>query len=698
MSLPHLPPGVHAGPPRSVTPTKTTAAGSARGLTAASAATLAPAGTQHSPPPPPPQGPIPERVHKPAPPPPNPPIEPVASAFKAAGVAGVASLAGGSLTGDGAVEHDERSASERSAAVRAATLVQARVRGIKARTRTSLKRARTAVARTSRAGETSSVTPVRALKKQVSCALNRTAILGKGVAVETAGLAVGTVKGTVFGAGEFARFLWRHPALAANDFMLLLQKSPDMAAGLLKSLANANGGFEAIVQLGSALRDSADGTRRKQYVAMLRRSVWLTLSLCKAALRRESVLAALRGKVNAFLASLHLSSGMRIDEEGLLANYKLELLRLNDSQSQALRAVGVYPTIGGRTSKKPLYHYEVVRKTQPLEQNLHSPSGRQLLPTDVREFGFLHQFLINVSRASAPKAKASAGAAPSPAAASGAEYGVAPAAAPAAALAPSAAAAGLDEREPVDQVDDYIDERYPSCLAAPLKRCLPPWWKAQLPFEVSDTWLPASLRDHADEIVALELDLEMNLIFDPENEVAEVAPCDLEDALSRLTPSPALVKRRTGLGLGNGGGNRGSPATSAAPSAVAATAGSAYHGGRSQEDLPTPVRFQFQLTGEGCWPTLAQLTVRSVRFRASCKVWWDVFQQRLLIAFLDVRKPGARGTDGVETEDGVVSAEGAAAHGASSEGVRFDTDVDLSFLGAVCRYQPTSRPGCCQTW
>ena len=46
----------------------------------------------------------------------------------------------------------------------------------------------------------------------------------------------------------------------------------------------------------------------------------------------------------------------------------------------------------------------------------------------------------------------------------------------------------------------------------------------------------------------------------------------------------ALVKRRTGLGLGNGSGNELS-ATSAIL-AMAATDGSAYHGGRSQEDLP----------------------------------------------------------------------------------------------------------------
>ena len=70
------------------------------------------------------------------------------------------------------------------------------------------------------------------------------------------------------------------------------------------------------------------------------------------------------------------------------------------------------------------------------------------------------------------------------------------------------------------------------------------------------------------------------------------------------------------------------------------------------------VRFQLQLTGVGCWPTLGQLTVRSITFKAEVMLWWEVFEQRVHLAFLR-------------------HADDTGVHGKTS----FSWDVDLSLFG-----------------
>ena len=131
--------------------------------------------------------------------------------------------------------------------------------------------------------------------------------------------------------------------------------------------------------------------------------------------------------------------------------------------------------------------------------------------------------------------------------------------------------------------------------------------------EIDGAWMPEALRGSAEDVVALDMILEMNLGFDPESQTAAVEV------------------------LGDSLGGRRKP--SASPGVPA---------GR-------PVRFQLQLTGAGCWPTLAQLTIRSVRFRAACKVWWAVLEKRLLLAFLN-EVPEVQGEGGgAATEDASLS-------------------------------------------
>lgn len=557
------------------------------------------------------------------------------------------------------------------------------------------------------------------------------------------------VANTAFTAGGLARKLWRSPNLAALDFLALLEKGGGLAEGMLRTLAGTAGGFEHILALGSALRDTADGTRRKQYVSMLRYSVDLTLTIVQSALKRDGVLTAVSRRIDNGLATLHLSGGLPVADEGVLAHYRLELLRHNATVSQAFRAVPVYPTIAGRKGKKPVYHYETVRKTNLLEPNLHFPAGKVLHPTDVHEQGFLHDFRLKVTRANAnaPKAAAASSASrttpktptampgaaaphseppPTPpstspskntdgrraglldrprelfrSATSGsitalksatdsasnasralASTAAAVAASPAAAfssvgssvgaalsgatdIASSALdkaagaakgssgenggpAASLSRGDPLEQVNRYLEERY-KCCAGPIKSWLPPWLKAQIPFEVNDNWLPESLRDHADEVVALDIDVEMSLVFDPDSDSVELEACD---------DIGSTVAKRMGFGS------------------------LATLGASSKEKIkPPPVRFQFQLTGTGCWPTLAQLTVRSVRFHARCKVWWDVFQQKMLLAFIEAAPEAAK--DAATDESGASSGSSGQQGNAQSQRKHghFATDLDLSFFG-----------------
>ena len=705
----------------------------------------------------------------------------MAGAFQAGGVAGVASLGAASAASNVGNNPMDQSVDEvalfaaaeqeRMQTSRAATTVQKYIRGAKARASSAALSATSATKRAAMGAAmgapiTAALPSSAYVQQNAASAMSK---LARPPTLKTARAAGRAVVGTASGAAEFvadnaysagalARKLWRAPHLAASDFVQLLERGGGLAEGVLHTLAGTSGGFVQILALGSALKDSADISRRKQYVAVLRYSLDLSLSIVQSALKQDGVVSAISRRIDDELAALHLSGGVPLADEGVLAHYRLELLRHNATQSQALRAVPVYPTIAGRVGKRPVYHYETVRKTNLLEPNLHFPAGKVLHPTDVYEQGFLHDFQLKVMRPQ-KKPSTTSGAPPRAAGAAGA-LPVAPvtSAAPVASAAPplplgepapsvppsppstptagrsmvgvasamksaavksaskkaastvaataavgaklsGATASALDmaasvvvasgsgggagsggiekRREPLEQVDAHLEARYP-CCSGPMKSWLPPWLKAQLPFEADDGWMPASLRDHADEVVALDIDVEMSLVFDPESGNVEAEACD---------DVGCQVAKRMGFGRW----------------------ASPLIGPSVREKVkPPPVRFQLQLTGTGCWPTLAQLTVRSVRFRARCKVWWDVFRQTMLLAFIEAAAPdavagGATGRAAAGSgEDGAMSGatagdaanngrsgggdgggDGGGGGGAPSHGkhTRFDTDLDLSFFG-----------------
>ena len=534
------------------------------------------------------------------------------------------------------------------------------------------------------------------------------------------------VASTVTGGGEFARKLFKDPKGAASDLGGLLASGTGgmgQALQLMSALTSGpNGGLDAVLVLGRAVRDSNDTKKRVAYVKMLRRSLDVLMRLAKAATHRPAVVDFLVQQVDSKLSEMHLNGGVQLEESGPLSNYRLELLRHNRSESQALRAIAVTPA--RKRSKAMVYHYELVRRT-----NLSEPPMFQetLNPADVLKMGFVRDLTVkfepakiasitplgsaatpsppvsgesSVSRPSSPaigtaddaspagssgsvgsavagglgkmlpgksrfgigrKGGAAAAAAAATAAATEAAAKAAAAAANAAATTAEATVEAIDpygpatdseaeaeaESEagtsaaespatvpdvasPVAQVDALLRSK---CCGDAFVRCLPTWWKAQLPFEVPEEWMPEYLRDHADEVVSLRHNLELRLVFDPESGGAALDVMGVvgEEAAGKFT-SPDKAS----------GGDK-TPRTPRTPGTP-----------RAQPQRET-VRFQLQLTGRGCWPTLGQLTVRSVRFHAQCKLWWEVFGEKVHLAFL-------RGNE---------------AH----EQATFDWDVDLSLMG-----------------
>jgi hypothetical protein len=140
--------------------------------------------------------------------------------------------------------------------------------------------------------------------------------------------------------------------------------------------------------------------------------------------------------------------------------------------------------------------------------------------------------------------------------------------------------------------------------------------------------MPNELRERADEVIAMRRFLEVRVTFDDTSGDA---------VLSMDTTPPA-----------GGGAEDGHTATE-----TDATDGAAHSTPRREssrrrgldaaaQQLVPPLRFQLQLTGSGCWPTLGQLTVRSVRFRARVALWWDVFESKVHLAFLRASEAAER--------------------------------------------------------
>lgn len=81
--------------------------------------------------------------------------------------------------------------------------------------------------------------------------------------------------------------------------------------------------------------------------------------------------------------------GLQIADDGPLSNYTLEVLRLNATESRALRALPV--SLGRSRSSRIVHTYEVVRRSNLCE---HTTVNEVLSPTDVLSAGFTRSLAI----------------------------------------------------------------------------------------------------------------------------------------------------------------------------------------------------------------------------------------------------------------------------------------------------------------
>ena len=475
--------------------------------------------------------------------------------------------------------------------------------------------------------------------------------------------------------------LRRSPIEAASYLgqQLVDSSGASSAAVLVRDMMSGKKAFGSIVRLSAGMAATTDAAKRKAYVSVLRTSMDLLSGLLQAATQSARVHKQLRKRINDQLCAWHLHGGVRLAEHGALKHYTLEVLRLNRTESQAMRTVTIRrrrmragtpsttlyqvvrkgPCDAVRTRGVALCHRRSLLGPSPptgscepraSATTTHCTAARPVCsgseravfpceesidhevirPAEVLERGFIRSLSLHVrsqlasgANGSAPEpsigqrsnglagsAVASTSASAKPAAGSGAGARASPASrsrfstkrssadgsgaahhpppskasalragrtAADAAVASGVGGAGAD---PLAQVHAHLDGRF-KCFGGAVRACLPLWMKASLPFDLPDEWMPPSLRDRADEVLTFDLALDLELTFD--------APDAAPAASGRGPPSPAAE---------------------------------------------SPVRFQLQLTGNGCFPTLGQLTLRSVKVRANCKLWWDIFEQRLLLAFV----------------------------------------------------------------
>ena len=617
--------------------------------------------SQRAPPPPPasrtPPPPLPPKQSASTPPPPpasKPTPSPAAPATPAAAIAvddgddartdpdAVASEDGDA---EAAGEEEEAATLSDSDALEAksAVLIQANVRRRGAKRTLAARAASRAAAAAKKVGSAVSKGAHTAhLRPSAAGGLAKSAV---GSVVKGGSKVVSATGTATYNAGSLAHKALKAPKDAAAELTsLLIETGKDSAASLnvFASLtAGANGGLDGVLKLATTLRTSEDASKRVAYVRMLRTSLDVCLRLAKAAIKTPVVKRTMCKLIDAQCAEIHFSGGLQLEESGPLSNYRLELLRHNETESQALRAVQVPE---GKTKRKAaVYRYEVVRRTDLSEPPMHQ---EHLDPSDVLKDGFICDLavrlgaptgdwgavsaagaitaaaggaVLNTAAAGEAVLKTATGAAgKAVGAASGGAAAVAgglgkiasagksrfagkgKAAAAAAdptggksastaVAAPPATEAPAEEEEhavvpsPLEQVDAHI-RKTNGCCGESYVKCLPIWWKAQMDFDVPDDWMPEELRANEDEVVTIHTHVELILVFDP----------DTHSVAFELEQPDATPPR-------------------------------------------CPVRFQLQLTGSGCWPTLGQLTVRRVKFRANCVLWWEVFEMRAKLAF--VRTP-----------------------------------------------------------
>ena len=198
-------------------------------------------------------------------------------------------------------------------------------------------------------------------------------------------------------------------------------------------------------------------------------------------------------------------------------------------------------------------------------------------------------------------------------------------------------------RSPEEQVDAQLDARYPGCIASSLKHCLPTWAKAQLPFHVSDTWMPPALQPRAHEVCTHEWTWASpsrssaclsthQAMLGPRARVhlAHISRTHTSTtprahttrgcsaSTSRRTPFASLHSLRHTLRFPS----RHAQILSLDFTAQLELTFNEISGGFEEEEHPERLlHWQLQLSGSGPWPTLAQLCLRRIWVKCKCRIW-----------------------------------------------------------------------------
>ncbi|KAL1515541.1 hypothetical protein AB1Y20_002162 [Prymnesium parvum] len=368
-----------------------------------------------------------------------------------------------------------------------------------------------------------------------------------------------------------------------DPFSEMLLRFPARATALLHSMLATAGAATTGAFLEHALHVAKrfnNVALHHAYITILRRSVELTEAVLAVLLPKY--LSRIRIMIQKEIARLH-NKGIRIPlgEEGWLANYSLEVLRLSKDGGQSYRRV---------TTRHPHHHkevkYELARTINPFAPvvlpDTAKVSGRGLIkrltcrvvPRVIHHYnqnGTIKHFVDATQHVAAAVTFHSKHkheeVPPQP----------------------------TDDQDDISEAADrYIESRTNKChpcVAQSIKKCLPRCVKGKLPFEMPPSWMPRGFRHDPAAILHLAIDLDLALRFD-----------------------------------------------STKPHVEAATNGAADHY-TSIDVHENPFEFEVAIVGHNGWPSLGQLQIKNFALSASAHVWLDLFGERAAIAFIREHPP-----------------------------------------------------------
>mmetsp|Transcript_61457 Transcript_61457/g.102285 ORF Transcript_61457/g.102285 Transcript_61457/m.102285 type:complete len:543 (+) Transcript_61457:54-1682(+) len=332
---------------------------------------------------------------------------------------------------------------------------------------------------------------------------------------------------------------------------------------------------------------------QKAFLKVLRSSVALTRLFLEHVLPHYMVQA--RRQIQKALADMHnKGEGIPLGQDGVMANYTLEVLRVNYTGSQAHRRV---------ISQDGNVSYNLVRKGNLCE------TTERFGPEPIKSRGIIKRLTVRASPKTVPapskeEAKALRAAARTKKdeqkkdrhknLTSKQNKDAAKKQAGGSLQAHSAVAA--KDKQPKSYIEDaaneYLDNYFSNCkcIASLLKRYCGRTFKSHLPIQLPASWLPPLMRDEPEKVLTVDVELDIALRFDSRD---ALLPAELE----KLANFTSLAVQEN------------------------------------------PFQFELEVRGHNGWPTLGQVMIKNISIEAHCLVWWDVFDDVLELAFIKEDPP-----------------------------------------------------------